>query len=90
MLTLGCREVGNHSLTNAIYTTLDRTHKTTATDYCIQILELNTALGQSIEDNLQTPIELVGNRGKACNLLGSVTQREGLNLLHITEQSNLC
>ena len=52
VLTLGCFEVGDHSLAYAVYTTLDRTHKTTTADNSIELLKLNAVILKCLENNL--------------------------------------
>ena len=90
VLALRCCKVSNHRLAYAVNTTLDRAHKTATTNNSVQRLEVDTISLQSVEDNLQTPIQLVSNRCKTCNLLCRVAQLQGLHLLHILEQRNLC
>ena len=69
VLTLRCLEVGDHSLTYAVNTTLDRTHKTTTADNSVELLELDAIILKSLEDDLQAPVKLVCNRLEASDLL---------------------
>ena len=69
VLTLRSLEVGHHSLAYAIYTTLDRAHKTATADNCVELLNLDTIVLESLHDDLQAPVELICNTLKACDLL---------------------
>ena len=69
VLTLRSLQIGNHSLTYAVYTTLDRTHKTTTADNSVELLELDAIILKSLEDDLQAPVKLVCNRLEASDLL---------------------
>ncbi len=86
VLQLGVPQVLAHALVDEIYAAFDRAQQAAAADYRIERGYVYAVGFESVDDHAQTPLQLVGYRVEACDLLGRVTQRQRFGLFEIVEK----